>query len=187
MITTRYIPENSTLITRDNLPAEVYIYTNKSGQPAAIAYAGKSNKPVWHYRFTNEAQRQARINGLFDGVEYRENAKQERKAARQSFTHTITEGDILYASWGYDQTNIEYFQVVSRTRKTVTFCEIAQTKQPDGFMTGTCLPIKNKFIGKEYTRPVRPDNKVNFAEYEGGMMRRLWKWDGTAKGYSEYA
>lgn len=33
-------------------------------------------------------------------------------------------GDIYYSSWGYDQTNIDYFQVVKRTPGTVTIRSI---------------------------------------------------------------
>lgn len=31
----------------------------------------------------------------------------------------IKEGSIFYSSWGYDQTNIDFYQVVKATAKTV--------------------------------------------------------------------
>jgi len=197
MLNTRYIPENSQPITRLDLPAVVYAYNNKStGQPAAIAYAGKSNKPTWHYRFGCDADRQARIEKFFEAIAYNEDQKIARKSERLSFKHGYKDGDILYSSWGYDQTNIEFYQVVAHTAKKITFREVCQTRKADGFMCGTCSPIPNEFKkdSKEYTRNVVPSSihpetkgNVHFAEYDGGMMRYLWEWDGNPKGYSEYA
>jgi hypothetical protein len=38
-------------------------------------------------------------------------------------------GDVFYASWGYDQTNVNFFAVVavSKTGKTATFVELTKT------------------------------------------------------------
>lgn len=187
----RYIPANSTPVTKGNLPVVVYTYTSEErGMPAAIAYKGSSSKPVWHFRFPSENHRNARINSLFADVEYAEKLKAEQRAERQAFRHGFEIGDILYCSWGYEQTNIEFWQVIAKTSKTVTFREIRQTKEANAFMSGTCMPIKDDFIGDGYTRPVRPDRNgkgmVKFAETAGGMMRYLWAWDGKPKGYSEY-
>ena len=109
MLNKRYIPENSQPITKIDLPAVVYAYNNKSGEPTAIAYAGKSNKPVWPYRFGCDADRQAKIDKFFDSIAYNEDQKTTRKSERLSFKHGYNDGDILYSSWGYDQTNIEYY------------------------------------------------------------------------------
>lgn len=193
MLMQRHIPKDSVEVKRDNLPAVVYIYNAEHGvvgQPCAIAYIGKSNKPAWNFRFSNEAQRDAKINSLFEAIQAREAFKSERKATRKSFTHGYNDGDILYASWGYDQTNIEYFQVIAHTQKTVTFREIAQTVNGTGFMSGDCMPVKGQFTGPEYTRPVRPDDHkgcVHFAEHDGGYMRYLWEWDGKPKNSTWYA
>jgi hypothetical protein len=188
-----YIPENSTPITRPGIPAIVYVYINKQGSPGAIAYKSKATKPIWHYRFATEAARDLKIAELFANLEYYENQKRERRAENQTFRHGYTAGDILYSSWGYDQTNIEYFQVIETTEKTVTFREIAQNRTADGFMSGYCSPRKDEFLDKpEFTRKVSPPYKggkgtIHFAEHEGGYMRYLWEWDGAPLGYSEYA
>lgn len=39
--------------------------------------------------------------------------------------HTLTVGTILSSSWGYDQTNICYYEVVKATRTQVTLQELA--------------------------------------------------------------
>lgn len=183
----RYIPENSAVINAHN--ATIYTYTSKDNKPAAIAYIGKSAKKLWHYRFMNDAQRMARIMQLLEDMKTQEEYKAKRKAEKKSFSHNLKVGQFLYASWGYDQTNIDYYQITTTTEKTVTFQEVTQSGEYNGhFMTGTCSPVRNSFKNnKEYTRPVRVGNYVHFAEYKGDFMKSLTLWDGTPKHYSDYA
>lgn len=53
----------------------------------------------------------------------------EEQAAKVRAENTIAAnpqpGDIYYTSWGYDQTNVEFFEVVRRTAGTVTLRRIA--------------------------------------------------------------
>ena len=184
----RHIPQNSTPIERAGLPAIVYSFTTSSGQPAAIAYCGNSSKPTWHYRFRSEAQRQDKIDTFFNGVAQHEDFKLARKVERTSFRHTLKVGDVLDCSWGYDQTNVDFYQVVATTEKTVTFREICQDRTRDGrFDSGTCSPIKDAWAkdSKEYTRTVGAGNSVAFAEYEGGMRRHLSLFTRTYANWSD--
>jgi len=69
-------------------------------------------------------------------------------------------GKIYRRSWGYDQTNVDYFQVVRVTAKCVVVREIA-SKQVSGTDCGgmSCyvVPDRNKFL------PVSPEKtcKIN--------------------------
>lgn len=51
-------------------------------------------------------------------------------------------GVILVYSWGYDQTNVEFFKVVKATSKTVTIEAIngQLAKDEEGFMCGHSVP-----------------------------------------------
>ena len=40
-------------------------------------------------------------------------------------TETLEVGDIVYNSWGWEQTNIDFYVVTRRTAKTVNICRIA--------------------------------------------------------------
>lgn len=63
-------------------------------------------------------------------------------------------GDIFVATWGYDQTNANFFQVVKVGAKSVSVREIkGRIDNPnDQSMTGSSLPIKNSFKGAPKTR-----------------------------------
>lgn len=63
-------------------------------------------------------------------------------------------GDIFYNSWGYDQTNIDWYQVVALTKtgKSVKVRPIAGKIKETGFMSGESTPIKGKFTGPAVTK-----------------------------------
>lgn len=184
----RHIPENSTAI--EQFDAVVYVYTSeKYNQPAAIAYIGKQSKPFFWSRFLNDEQRSQRIAEFFDSMKRTCEYKQERKAVRTS-AHSIKVGDILYASWGYDQTNIDFFQVTAVTAKTVTFGKIAQNivTGSGGFMCEDVTARKDSFLDdKRYTRKADGENRVSFGEFKGDYKLHLSLYNGRPLYQSHYA
>lgn len=193
---TRYIPPESTEIKDPSSEAVVYTH-NRNGVPCALGYKSeKTVKPDFNYRFRNETERAAYIAKFLTECSAREKNKQAhreaQKAKKDAFQNPLAIGDILYASWGYDQTNIDYFQVVKLTPKTVTFREIKANQVVTGFMCGDITPCPDTWANdKEYTRPIRPGYQgqiaVPFADYPGGYQKTLYKWDGLPKHNSWYA
>ena len=60
-------------------------------------------------------------------------------------------GVILHYSWGYDQTQCEFYQVVSRTAKKVVIREIRAETVPGsdhGGMSDRRRPVKDDFVGE---------------------------------------
>jgi hypothetical protein len=187
MTTPRFIPENSQ--PTEKFGAIVYTYAGKNDMPAAIAYIGKQSKAYFHYRFMNAVQRAEHIEKFFASMERTQAFKQERKAEKTA-AHSIKVGDILYASWGYDQTNIQFFQVIAVTKGTVTFGEIAQNavEGSHGFMCEDVTARKDSFLDeKRYTRRADGRNHVTFAEHEGDYKLHLSPYDGRPLYQSHYA
>jgi hypothetical protein len=89
-------------------------------------------------------------------------AKAERKAERAKLSAAMAEqltvGTILYYSWGYDQTNIEFFQVIRNTGKSVIVREIASesVEGSQGFMSEQVKPVRDAFIGPELRKIIGP-------------------------------
>lgn len=94
-------------------------------------------------------------------------------------------GDIFYNSWGYGQTNIDWYQVVdvSPTGKTVKVRPIAGKIKETGFMSGETVPLKNKFTGPVKQKKIRVSGKEVNLPMEHGWCP---KWDGRPKGCSWY-
>jgi len=101
--------------------------------------------------------------------------------------HDIKVGDIFYNSWGYDQTNIDYYQVVAVTAKTISIRRIkAGTVDYDAhMMTGHSKAIKDAFKSDEVLKKtpylMGGQWRVNF-EFGAGA-----KWDGSPMAFSCYA
>ncbi len=113
-----------------------------------------------------------------------EDAKAERALARKA-PHTLKIGDILYSSWGYDQTNIDYYQVTKVISDHSVQIRPIASKITDhsSDRTDYVVPVKNAFTGPAETRRVTAGNYIRIASYASASL-----WDGrpkyqTASGY----
>ena len=152
----------------------------------AIFYKGRSTKHVFYNRFQNVEQMKKKINDTISNLMSWEDRKAERKAQR-SAPHTLKVGDILYSSWGYDQTNINFYQVTRIVGKqSVEVREINSESTPEeGFMTAKKRAIKGAFYENEKPRVCRvngENNTIRLSSYE-----YAYPDDGRFHRYSWYA
>jgi hypothetical protein len=180
-----YLPKNNpTLKLVDSQGTDAVVYTYEhNGKLLAIAFHGKSNSPDWHYNFGKEEGRQARIQSFIDGRKRHAEYRAERKAERQK-PHTLAVGDIMVSSWGYEQTNVDFYQVIRVIGKnTVEIREIKQTYRETGSMCGYVKPIKDAFVEKAELMIKRVnENAVRMNSFSHAI-----KWDGSEKYTSSYA
>ena len=97
-------------------------------------------------------------------------------------------GEIFVATWGYDQTNATFFQVVGVTAKSVRVRKIRkrETNIKDGFMTALAVPIKHSFDGTAKTRRIYfYDGREMFQA--GESFGSAEKWNGKPVHTSHYA
>ena len=81
-------------------------------------------------------------------------------------------GTILSYTWGYEQTNADFFQVTRATAKTAWIRPIAQTETPDGgFMTGKAKPVINRFTGPERRKRIQRYENSEFLSMDHGVAR----------------
>lgn len=136
-----------------------WIWTGADNKFRAVVFMGKSQKPYSGrastgsvYYFKTEEQRRAFIAQAFESAAYRSKSRAEtsaEKSAARAAGHPLKVGDVLRSSWGYDQTNVEWWQVTKLIGSTmVEVREIAQRSEGDGYMTGTCVPTLDSFIGQ---------------------------------------
>lgn len=162
----RYIPEGSTPYTREGVDAVVYWYEGQ-GRYYGIAYHGKATHSDWHYSFKTEESRKAKSNEHLDNIASHTARMQERAEKRKAYRHTLQVGDILKASWGYDQTNIDYWQVTAVLGgQTVELREIGSISRDTGWLQGECVPAPGKFLGEPMKKRVSEGNCVKFASYK---------------------
>jgi len=132
------------------------------------------------------------------------NKKETREYVKKHFVNPFKVGDIIHHSWGYGQTQADFYQVVKLTDKTVTVRAIgAKTVEgSEAYMSRRAMPVKDNFLterlhsalvkhcdGKEEIR-----KRISAYVQNDGTLRYYiptpygWasKWDGNAKYNSWY-
>lgn len=76
---------------------------------------------------------------------------QERKRQPSQNVHGVHVGDLFYASWGYEQTNIDFWQVVELKGKETAIIRAicSELVQATGYMTGTVRPVRDAWKDNE--------------------------------------
>lgn len=171
------IPKDATPMFDTESSAVVYLY-EKNG-PCVAAFSGNKTKGP-RYRFISNAKREAWVAEWFAGIRKQEERKNMVKAP-----HTVEVGDIMVCSWGYEQTNVDWYQVVGKKGKaTVLLQRINGTREYTQSMAGTSMPVKDSFVGEEVLekRVKSPYNAVKMSSYS-----TAFKWDGSPRFFSEWA
>lgn len=144
---TRYIPKNATTVRAKNSSAIAYLSTF-GARPIAVCYYGKQMKPDAQYSFKSDEARAAWLTKWFSDVARIEASRNERKAQRAADLRKPCElsvGDVLSGSWGYDQTNIEWFEVVAVRGRNVSIRELCVESVETGFMQGKSIPLPGQY------------------------------------------
>jgi hypothetical protein len=69
---------------------------------------------------------------------------------------TVAADDVFASSWGYEQTNVNFYQVISvHGQKTIVVREIRGVETIKTGMSGKKKPILNDFIGEPIKRQVK--------------------------------
>jgi hypothetical protein len=177
-----YMPKASSLKPVDPQGTDAAVYTYEEGAALyAIAFYGKAAKPAWHYRFSKDDHRAKRIAEFIEGRKSRAKLMSERKAERAK-PHSLKVGDVLVSSWGYEQTNVDYYEVIEvKGAATVVIREIAQEREATEWEQGKAVPVPGHYIGEPMIKRASPDNAVRIASYA-----HAFKWDGRPRHFSSY-
>jgi len=177
-----YVPEDAEKVVYDEVKAEIYRYDTAKG-PAAAMFGGKRSKPDKLYYYRSLEAREKAISDYLDGLKASAEFKASLKAKRNSFKHTLKVGDLLRCSWGYDQTNVDFYQVTDLIGKTmVEIRPVAGNYEETGFMSGTTTASKGHFIGDPMKKRVGEGNAVRIASYASA-----YPYDGKPTYESHYA
>lgn len=159
--------------------------------PVLKIWNPKAEKPTVHFRFRSIEQREAYLLKYvesYDEQMVRKAAvRQQRTEATAQHSGDIQVGHVFSYSWGYDQTNVQYFQVTEKHGQNVTVHEIAQSPVPnsEGFMSNRVEPRRGHFLGnsKPFTKRVQftSDGQAYLAFdygwcelWRGGSTYRSW-------------
>lgn len=142
---------------------------------------GKEPKSVFAYRFKDEKNLLDYVIEFFKKIQNRIDEKnrdnQIKKEAIENFVNPYKVGDVLYDSWGYEQTNIDFYQVVEIKNKSIVIREIhgELTGESHGPDSGYVRPLVDSFKSEPMIKKINIrvwDGKVNHSiksPHRGGL------------------
>lgn len=99
--------------------------------------------------------------------------------------HNIEVGTVFVSRWGYDQTNIDFYEVVAITPKTLQLRPIKATRTDgEGPYTHNVLPLPGEYTGDVIRRRIAAGSRnavaINSFEYAS-------PWEGRTETATSYA
>lgn len=175
------IKENVQRFQSDKADLYGYLY-EKNGDVCATLFPKRGKKPVLHCRYGCENSRAKDVEAVLNGrIKHKEMVSQRR--AENSKT-TLKAGDILYTSWGWEQTNVDFFKVLEVCgKKKIKLVEIAQksSEHESHGMACTVTADEENTIGQPFYK-MASKSSVKISRSE-----TAWLWDGKPKYKSWYA
>jgi len=172
---------NGKITRHENLPfVSVIRPIGESGECDFACWRGKAIKPFAHYRTKTLAQAEQYITSVRDRIAACEQAKRELmtedrklRAAMNAADHWKV-GDIVVHSWGYDQTNIDFFQIVEVKKKSVIIRRIKHTTSETGVMSGDTIPFPSEFCGEAMLKHLDASGQIEYSRWDGKPKHCSW-------------
>jgi hypothetical protein len=124
----------------------------------------KFPKPEFHYRFRSKERIEEYVNEFINRKleikQFKEKKKEAIRKAKEEMNHSFKIGQILYDSWGYEQTNIDFYQVTAVLPKSIEVKRIASKyakNQPSGYssMSAFVVPVPDAFVKPAERKPIQ--------------------------------
>jgi len=101
---------------------------------------------------------------------------------------SVDVGQIFVCSWGYGQTNVDYYKVIEVLNKSVVIAPIGQTRNYTGSMQGECVPEPTKVGTKRITKRI---NSYSTKDGDNVFLKinsfsTAFKWNGNTNIFTEW-
>ena len=165
-----YIPSRYEFVIQGDHGIELW---KDPERPVAVAFSGRRRKPDWHYRFKTEEALRDYVRGWKEGIQ-QQHARKAEVRARRNAPHDVEVGNVFCCSWGYDQTNIDYYEVVALNGQTqATVRPIAALAEPDEWLQGDCTPRPGHYTGEPFRVRIQGGTQPYFRAYSFAVASRI--------------
>lgn len=192
-VASRWKPENAVLHEQSDTGGCVYLYEKPlpfapGSDYLAIGYAGTAGRRAFHIRFKTQEARTAYVEKFFQNLAASKTFKQELRQRFINKPTTLQIGDIVTNSWGYDQTNVDWYTVVRKTEHFVWLSPIESELTSDGNLSMTGYSVPTMKDGRPVIVEERQILKHKSCEDRVTMRHgSAQKWDGRKRFVSWYA
>lgn len=151
--------------------------------PALVCFLGKSAKAYCNYYYRTDERRREVIENFKRSVLINQQRKEERKRERREFKTTCKVDDIFVSSWGYEQTNVDYYKILEIKGNEAVFVEIGQIVEEGSEGHDCCrvLPDPGVITGEPFKKKIQLGECISMASYE-----HCHKWEGKSNYKSWY-
>jgi hypothetical protein len=179
-----YVPAGSVKVADKASDAVAYV-SEFSNKFRATIFFGKQAKPVSDFTYRDVARRDEAIKSAFASRQASAKFKAERQEEKKNFIHDYKVGDIFYTSWGYDQTNVDFFEVTKVAGKMLTVAAIGASSEDTGYLTGNCKPRQGAFLTGRHAKTFRVLARKGGVTIDG---HSAWRTDASeSHRWSSYA
>ena len=176
------------ILTYKHLP--VVVAFKRPMKPGSSVFAkgwqGKADKPSFFFYHPEARQVEAATVRWVDQVREANRFKSDRVAEQLARRATLKAsdhwavGDVLYNSWGYDQTNIDWYQVVDLKPKSIVIRPVRKNYGEKAHLAGYSQPRRGDFCGELVVKPLADNGSVRFNQGAAA------KWNGKPVYESHY-
>ncbi len=121
----------------------------------ALCFGKSKKKPKWNCKFKTIESLEEYVKDEIETAQYyfklNNKYKEEAKAKTIWARENVKVGDIFVSQWGYEQSNVDFFQVVARPSKAKVTVRPIRSKNVLYITSdsGRVAPLKDDFIGDE--------------------------------------
>ena len=181
------------ILEKQNAKREDYkgyiILTHDPNVVGVYAPRQRAIKPYSYSRYRTPEEAAEKVIDIKQRADREEQQAAERQKEYDKQAEQIQEGTILYSSWGYEQTNIDFYIVVNRSGKAVDLQKIGEkrTYDSDGAHgcyndRGSCVADPSNKIGDVFRKRINKYGGISLTSYSSASI-----WDGQPMGWSSYA
>lgn len=185
----RQKPQNALTIRLKGCDAVAYVGEVR-GRLEVYLYSGRALRPLKYGVAGTHAQIAKAITNWQRTLAATAAARAARRAERAALVHTLKVGDVLIATWGYDQTNVDFFEVVRVLSRSVEVRGIACQSAETGWLRGECVPHRGAYTTDSMLRRVGHANTVRIdrcryaypvetSDVAGVKVDRVYAWSAT--------
>lgn len=154
-------------------------------KPCLAIWKGKQSKPFINFSYVFLDHRNTTIKKEKEMADLRFEQKEQKKAERKAFTPDLNVGDIYVDSWGYEQTQVDFYQIIEVVGKHTAVFQAIASETVDGSQGHDCdqvVAVKDAFV--ENSEPFK--KRVTKHGIKINSFSNAYKWDGSPRHRSWY-
>lgn len=128
-------------VTPANAPTGTEVYF-EADRPIALCFTGESGKASIYCHYGSSDHRAQEVEKWYAGILAAAAEKAAFEKAKAEAVCPFTVGQILYGTWGYEQTNVEFYKIKAVQGKRLTLVKMSENVISDGIhhMSGRATP-----------------------------------------------